>query len=1136
MIATGTKKLRRALFMVPWSVLIVAGLVAGQEGSAFRGDRISLQGEWKFQLRHDNQLTGKGPVSFGPVSASSQALLIAPQRGEAEEGSWRTSVPWPVSATLVDCESQFWKPHPAQQGATWWRADLGSPQKLKALRLNWVKPGQVSVVVETSKDGAQWEGWTRAESKPDEVATTVSGAEKEARFVRLQFSPAQFEGTGKIDVYLADPSGAVSLWRPRVRKEWYEELRKFTPQDGFHTPAFDDAGWSSIRVPGSWEAQGFSKPTWYQPDDTVGYYRRKFAAPERWRGRVVRLRFEGVNNSAQVWLNGQEVGYHESGFTPFESEVTPFLRLDKENVIAVRVAKWTLTEDYDTDDAWFLGGIWREAFLYSLPASRIDDFRLQTEFDSQYRDAVLRAEVKLRAEDAAAAHACIVEGSLFDAEGKVVPLEGFRAEATLAGRTALPVAVSSIVKNPHPWTAETPYLYSLLLRLKVDGQVVQEIKQAVGFRQVEVKGNQLLLNGVPLQIRGVVTTRSNPNDAGESSEQVFAREIRLLKEGNINAIRSHTTALEDEFLDLCDRYGIYVIPDIPNVWVAEYDFRYLTEGTVQRARDNFEKHKNRTCVIAWHIGNENGDSTASFGMGRAARWLAENDPTRPVAICGNPADRSEFGTSLSDQHYNPMQQEQFKNPQSAPLMFGEFHAIPNYIATLKDRGFAETWGRSFQQEWAEFEKRPWVVGGLICCWDDGSVNGNLGENQWGVVDSKRQPKPVHYHIRKVFSPVQLTLENPSLTGGRLTATLAVTNKFRFTNLEGFRFRWELVKAGKVVASGEETYRVEPGKTASFPLALNAPGGSEHLRLSVFDGAGYFIQNEEFRLPVSSRSATMSEVLKKVGVARTAPLSLSPGASEIRASGYRAQWGSDGQVRLQGRDGQDLLTLGGIMMQQPSGARPPFNVPLGPAQYGPASADRRAVSLPFSIEGKSADGKARKVTGTIRLEFGAAWLQVSYEFQSPDETVIRESGVRLRLAETLSQLSWNRAALWRSAHEGWADSSLEEGIALKALEESMSRRDLYWAIFQGEGKGILMAPLASSIHLRAGENPREVVLSDFLSASDFLGKFDSDTIQKKLPPGEKFHGGFVLYFLSRGQVKKLRDLPAPAKDLTWARVH
>jgi len=1118
--------------------LLMTAAAQGQVDSTFRSDKLSLSGAWKFQLRHDNQLTANGAVQFGPLSASSQAYLNAQPWPPDVSGGWKMVVPWGLSATLLGSPTnsayggEIWKPHPEQRGPTWWQADLGSKQTVAMVRIHWVIPAKVSVSVEISDGGVQWTPWTRGESGPEEPETTLSGPPSPARFVKLLFLPQQFQGTRRIEVYLRDSDGERVLWQPPVRKAWYEELRKYTPPDGFQLPAYQDSQWGSIQVPGYWETQGFGESTWFQPNDEVGYYRRTFIAPAAWQDRRVRLRFEGANSGAQVWVNGSEVGYHESGFTAFEYDVTPLLHFGAENLIAVRVSKWTLTDEYDTDDAYFLGGLWRDVYLYSLPADRIEDFWVRTELDPVYRNAVLRVELKLQAADPTRVRECVVEGSLYDGEGKEVPRPGLRAEMTLTGRDPLPVELASVVNNPRKWTAETPYLYTLVVRLKVDGKVVQEFKSPVGFRQVEVVGSSIRLNGVPIGIRGVVTTRANPNDAGESWEKIFAREIRLLKEGNINAIRSHTTPLEEEFLSLCDRYGIYVMPDVPYVWVHEDDFRYLTDGIVQRAREVFEQHKNHPCVILWHIGNENPPTTAYLGGGRAARWLHETDPTRPVAVCRNLVDFEELGTEFSDLHYDPMSSVEFREIFPAPVLFGEFHAVPNEISRLQDRGFVETWGRSLEREWSAFLDRSWyVVGGLICCWDDGSVRGNLGSNQWGVLDSKRQAKPVHYYIRKAYAPVRLALLNASFSGGRLNATLRVTNLYNFINLDGFRFKWELRKDGRAVASGEEAYQVEPKTSFSFPLSLKAMAGPERLRFAVYDSAGYSIQDEEFPLPVASPSAKIGDLLSKAGVRETPAISLKPGAHKIQTTSYSAAWGANSLIRIQDRNGRDLVTLNGLAMQSEKTYW--TNLRVEPIQYQPVRTQRGSVSIPFSIPGGTKDKKESwQLAGTLDTQFGESWIRVSYVLEPTEALAIPEAGIRLRLGEQFAHLSWNRDALCTVSPEGWAASSLEQHILLKVLRETVSKRNLFWANLESDRSTVLLVPLGSSTNLRIGDAADEIVLSDFLAAGDFLGKFDKETAEKKLAPGEKFQGGFTMYFLSEGQRAKFTQLSAADKDLTW----
>ncbi len=1075
--------------------------------TTFRDDRLSLNGAWKFNLRRDNQLTGSGPVSFGPVSASSQTMMIAPWPSRVPEGRWQTAAPWPLSATILDTappstgSQQLWKPHPDQKGASWWRADLGQKQAVSAFRIRWVKPAQVTVAAEVSDDGIRWTAWSKTVSRPDEIETTVHGPATSARHVRLTFDPAHFEGTQKIDVFWTEPDGSKTLWQPRLQRAWYEALRKFSPVDGFPLPAYRDADWKDITVPGYWEVQRFSEPTWWQPDDAVGYYRRTFTLPPAWRDRTIRLRFEGVNNSAEVWVNGHEIGFHESGFTAFEFDVTPHLKFDGENSIAVRVAKWTLTHEYDTDDAWFLGGIWRDVYLYSLPASRMDDYWVRTEFDPQYRDAVLRAQIRLRTGEPHRAQNCTIEGVLYDADGTAVSLEGFRAQLTLAGRDALPVELASVVRSPRQWTAETPYLYSLVLRLRVDGVVRQEIKTAFGFRQVEVKGHSILLNGVPLKLRGVVTTRANPNDAGESWDKIFLREIRILKEGSINAIRSHTTPLEEDFLDLCDRYGIYVIPDVPDVWVNEHDFRNLTEGNVQRAAETFEQHKNHTSVIAWHIGNENGPSSAFRGMGRAALWLHEADRTRPVMICGDRADLAEFGTEVNDLHYFPMSKEQFKNPTSAPVLFGEFHAVHSQIARQQDQGFIETWGRSFKLEWAEFEKRPWVAGGLICCWDDGSVNGNLGPRQWGVVDSKRQAKPVHQQIREVFCPVRLALTSLDV---RRSPALVVSNGYNFTDLAGYRFSWKLLEAGSTVRSGTETCRLAPGNSVRLPLGLPSESSAEVLEVEVFDSLGYSIRKQLFRLATSQGPTTVQELLRDVGVAAT-------GVGKT----YQVKSDPPAQLRILGEAGQELLTVGGLVVEQ--GRSKQGTTPVDPLSYGQVQLNANSWLVPVTMAGK--------LHGSMRVDFGASWIRVSYDLTAAEAVAVTESGIRLRPAAEFTRITVNRNALW----SGWL-----EVFQPAELLKSVSRRDLLWSTWSSGNGALLISPIAGVSHVRPDGDPRNLVVSDFLTARDFLGKFDRETVVKNLNPGDHLTGGFTLYLLNRAQAAALEELPPWRKDLTWPR--
>jgi hypothetical protein len=1082
------------------ALLLCSTLFAGAAvpSATFRADRVPLGGTWKFQLRRDNQLCQPGPVRFGPVSASSQALFLEPWKGQSHDGRWRTATPWPLSATLtsssrasyVPPDRQIWRPHKDQQGATWWQADLGQLQTIAAIEIQWARPTSVAATAFTSVDGSRWERWAAMEATAPAPRGLIEAPPRRGRYVKVEFAPAQFPGTGRIDIYFHAGDGSRIAWQPVIQSAWFDELRRYTPRDGFEQGSFDDQAWREIQVPGYWEVQRFSDPTWWHPDETVGYYRRKFTVPDNWRGRGIRLRFEGANNSAQVWINGVEVGYHESGFTAFEYDAAPHVRFGAENTIAVRVSKWSLTHDYDTDDMWFLGGLWRDVYLYSLPSTRMDDYTLKTRFDGLYRDATLSADLKLRADSPGRVE---LSGELRDAQGASVPMEGFRAAMDLAGGEQR-VTLSGRVPSPRQWNAETPYLYTLTVRLSQNGRTAHEFSQRIGFRQVEVRGSDLLLNGKPIRIRGAVTTRANPNDSTEAPSVVFEREIRLLKQANINTIRSHTTPLEEEFLDLCDRYGVYIMPDVPYVWVREEDFRYLTGGAVERAKDIYEQHKNRTSVILWHIGNENGATSSTLGMGRASRWLHAADPTRPVMNCSNHADFAEFGTTIHDDHYSPLTRKIFQSPTQAPVIFGEFHALPEIVARLNDRGLVETWGRSLDLEWAEFEKRAWVAGGLICCWDDGSVNGNIGPRQWGILDSRRQPKGVHTHIARVFSPLKVSMQQPRWRDGQFEANAELVNRNSFTDLAGFRFHWQL-RAGAVDLGAAETrHTVAPGAVATAPVRLASTARPDRLLLTVFDAQGFDVVRREFRIPQAGPSS-VEDLL-----ARDAP-------AKRRAPKLRMRAGQPGEIVVYDGQGRELLAVRGVVVSHGSGWNP--NQPFTGVAYDAAHASTQSVDIPVRIPPAG-------LSGSLRAQIEGDGVRFSYVLRTEKTVEIREAGIAVRIPGD-ARLAWNRDAL--------PPEATLAGAPVADLARVGSLRNVFWFT---AARDLLFQPLGRVTNLRALTAPGEFAVSDFLGGDDFLGRFPAVEVERRIEAGKTLEGGFTL------RLVELTRMSEPEKDLTWPR--
>jgi hypothetical protein len=453
---------------------------------------------------------------------------------------------------------------------------------------------------------------------------------------------------------------------------------------------------------------------------------------------------------------------------------------------------------------------------------------------------------------------------------------------------------------------------------------------------------------------------------------------------------------------------------------------------------------------------------------------------------------------------------------------------------LQDKGFVETWGRSLQQEWAAFQHRYYyVVGGLICCWDDGIVNGNLGANQWGVVDSKRQPKPVHYYIRKVFAPIKVELASPSIADGKLTASVKVSNSYNFINLDGFKFDWELEKADQTVATARADYRVEPMTNFFFPLSMNAASGADHLRVSVQDADGYSIQEEEFPLPVPAATASVDDLLKKIGVSESKPLNLKQGANRVQVGSISAAWDAKPSIHIADHAGREIITLSGFAMQAEKSSW--TSMEIRPVTYQPPTTQHNSVVIPFSVTGNTKDKKIPwRVPGTITVAFGEASMRVAYTLEPASAVSIPEAGFKLKLDGQLARLSWSRDALSATSPKNWAEGYLEKNIPFSTLQTTGSKRRVYWITLTGDRATVLLVPLEPTTNLRPGGTDGEIVVSDFLASGNFLGKFDKETSEKKLTAGEKFKGGFTLYFLNQEQRTRLQNLSDAEMDLTWER--
>ena len=489
---------------------------------------------------------------------------------------------------------------------------------------------------------------------------------------------------------------------------------------GFFAPGFDASGWDTIPVPSNMEIEGYGVPIyvnigyawgWGTPPriphevNSVGSYRHRFEVPAAWEGRRVMLTFDGVSSAFYLWVNGEKVGYSEDSRTPAEFDVTALVR-PGENLLAVEVYRYSDGSYLECQDFWRLSGIFRDVSLWSTEPVRVEDVRVVTDLDEEYRDAVLRVRVDV-ASAAQTPQDVSIEARLLDPKGEAVAAP-ITASARLApGETASP-QLEAAVADPLKWSAEKPHLYTLEIALKdASGRVLGTVPTRVGFREVEIRDAKLLVNGQPILIRGVNRHEHEPETGHVTSRERMVEDVRIMKQNGFNLVRTSHYPNVREWYELCDEYGLYVISEAN---IESHGMGYEPERTLgnkpewekahlDRVSRMVETFKNHPSIVLWSMGNEAGDGVNFVA---ASRWIHESDPTRPVHYEGAGERPHVDVVSHMYQKVWDMEREA-GNGDPRPLMQCEYsHAMGNSNG-------------AFFKYWELFEKGTRARGGAI--WD-----------------------------------------------------------------------------------------------------------------------------------------------------------------------------------------------------------------------------------------------------------------------------------------------------------------------------------------------------------------------------------------------------------------------------------
>ncbi len=594
----------------------------------------------------------------------------------------------------------------------------------------------------------------------------------------------------------------------------------------FYKVDFNDKGWDNIQVPGVWELNGYGDPIYvnvgypwrsqyknnppYVPtvNNHVGTYRKEIELPADWKGRQIMAHFGSVTSNMYLWVNGKFVGYSEDSKLEAEFDLTKYLRPGK-NIIAFQVFRWCDGTYLEDQDFFRYSGVGRDCYLYTRTANHIEDIRITPDLDAQYKDGTLQIDIQMKGKGT-------VDLKLLDKEGKEVTT----AQVKGSGKQTASMTVS----NPAKWTAETPNLYTLVANLQENGKIIESIPVKVGFRKIELKNGQILVNGQAVLFKGADRHEMDPDKGYVVSRERMIQDIKRMKELNINAVRTCHYPDNNLWYDLCDEYGIYVVAEAN---IESHGMGYgdetlaknplFAKAHLERNQRNVQRGYNHPSIIFWSLGNE-----AGFGPNFEAcyKWIKAEDKTRAVQY--EQAGTNEYTDIFCPMYYSYESCENYsKGDIDKPLIQCEYaHAMGN-----SQGGFKEYWDL--------VRKYPKYQGGFI--WDfvdqsarwytkDGKefygyggdfnrydASDNNFQNN-GLISPDRVPNPHAHEVGYIYQ--NIWVKPVDLQKGEIS----IYNENFFRDLSDFYAEWQLLANGEVLQSGIiNDLKVGPQQTVNQKL-------------------------------------------------------------------------------------------------------------------------------------------------------------------------------------------------------------------------------------------------------------------------------------------------------------------------------
>ncbi|WP_418992406.1 glycoside hydrolase family 2 TIM barrel-domain containing protein [Alistipes sp.] len=784
--------------------------------------------------------------------------------------------------------------------------------------------------------------------------------------------------------------------------DWVEHADQ-RPTD-FYREDFNDRAWGTMPVPGLWELNGYGDPVYrnvgyawrsqYENDpplppvrnNHVGSYRRTIEVPAAWRDKEVFIHFGSVTSNLMLWVNGRRVGYSEDSKLEAEFDLTPYLRPGR-NLVAFQVFRWSDGTYLEDQDFWRLSGVGRDVWLQARDRKRLEDLHLTPGLDGDYRDGWLEIAGSVTRGVRS------LDLTLRDANGRTVAEKSLRPDGK--GRVAGRIDVA----DPAKWSAEEPNLYTLLATVSDGQRITEATTQAVGFRTVEIRDRQLLVNGRPVILKGVNRHEMNPDRGYYLTEEDMLRDIRLMKQLNINAVRTCHYPNAPRWYDLCDRYGLYVVGEANlESHGMGYDERTLArveawrKAHLERNSRMVERDRNHPSIIVWSMGNEAGDGP---NFEACYRWIKEADPSRPVQY-------ERAGKRKHTDIYCPMYlswedcEKYLDGEPDRPLIQCEYaHAMGNSLGGFK--------------EYMDLVRRyPLYQGGFI--WDfadqalasynaDGSVTYKYGGdynpydtsddsfNCNGVVAANRTLHPHAEEVRHQYRSI-LTTDADAANGA-----VNVYNEYFFRDLGRYRLEWKLLCDGRAMRSGVvEKLAVGPRETARVQLGYSAadiPAEACEVLLDV----NYVLVRPDGLLDAGEAVASDQMVIREYDPAAGFALRSDQAPEVTRDAGYVFVAGPDWQLDFSRKTGflERFRYRGRELLAEP--LKPNFNRAVTENDMGAGLEYKYAAWRYPEIELRSLEGRTGERTAHVvavhELPATGAVLTTEYEIAGDGAMTVTE---------------------------------------------------------------------------------------------------------------------------------------------------